>query len=68
MIKLGDHVEKINGYKWPGKVVAIFTTLQGETRVVVECTTVGVEGALHIYNPEQLVVTRAGSPSPTPNC
>ena len=53
-MKLGDRVEKASGYKWPGVVVAVFKTLAGETRVVVECTVPDVAGALHIYNPEQL--------------
>ena len=49
-MKRGDKVEKINGYKWPGDVVASFVTLAGEHRVVVEC------GALHIYSPHQLTI------------
>lgn len=52
--RVGDKVEKINGYKWPGVIVAVFETLEKETRVVVECTVPGVDGALHIYNPDQL--------------
>ena len=53
-MKVGDQVIKINGYKWPGEIRSVFTTRKGETRCVVECTIAGVEGALHIYNPEQL--------------
>lgn len=52
--KVGDKVEKVSGYKWPGVVVAAFDTLAGERRVVVECTTLEVAGALHIYNEKQL--------------
>lgn len=55
MLKLGDRVEKVTGYKWPGVVVAIFKNLQGERRIVVECTAEAVTGALHIYSPGQLV-------------
>jgi len=55
MIKVGDRVEKVTGYKWPGEVRAIFNTIAGEPRLVVECIAPGVEGALHIYNPGQLV-------------
>jgi hypothetical protein len=51
---VGDKVEKIAGYKWPGEVRSIFTTLAGRARIVVECTVPGVAGALHIYSPEQL--------------
>ena len=50
----GDQVQKIKGYPWPGEVVSLFKTRNGEARVVVECTVKGVEGALHIYNPQQL--------------
>ena len=53
-LKIGDDVKKIKGYAWPGVIVARFTTLAGKTRYVVECTVPGVEGALHIYSPEQL--------------
>ena len=53
-LKPGDTVEKISGYKWPGKVVASFKTLGSQSRVVVECTVPEVEGALHIYSPDQL--------------
>lgn len=51
---LGQHVEKVSGYKWPGQIVACFTTRQGHERYVVECTAFDVAGALHIYAPEQL--------------
>ena len=53
-IKIGDCVEKIKGYKWPGKVVSVFFNLKEEKRIVVECTVSEVAGALHIYSPEQL--------------
>ncbi len=53
-MKVGDKVEKIKGYKWPGVVVSMFSTLKGKPRLVVECTFPEVGGALHIYNPEQL--------------
>lgn len=52
--KIGDNVIKISGYKWPGVVVAVFDTLSGERRIVVECTVPEVSGALHIYNEKQL--------------
>jgi hypothetical protein len=58
----GDKVEKVSGYKWPGVIVSVFETLAGETRVVVECTTPEVAGALHIYNLSQL---RLVSPIPS---
>jgi hypothetical protein len=54
--KIGDKVEKVTGYKWPGVVVAVFDTLAGQRRVVVECTAEAVQGALHIYNENQLKI------------
>ena len=54
VLHVGDAVQKRSGYKWPGVVVAVFQTLAGERRVVVECTVPEVAGALHIYNEAQL--------------
>ena len=56
LLAVGDRVEKVSGYKWPGIVVSVFDTLAGERRVVVECTTTEVAGALHIYNEKQLML------------
>lgn len=53
-MKVGDHVQKVKGYKWPGVVVAVFKTLAGADRYVVECTVPEVAGALHIYSRDQL--------------
>lgn len=53
-LRVGDVVEKISGYQWPGVVVAVFRTLKHKVRIVVECTVPGVSGALHIYSPGQL--------------
>ena len=52
--QVGDKVRKKIGYKWPGIIVAVFLTLDGKERVVVECTVAEVAGALHIYSPDQL--------------
>jgi len=57
-MKLGDTVRKKRGYPWPGVIVADFRNLAGERRIVVEWASVDVSGALRIYNPEQLEVTR----------
>jgi hypothetical protein len=51
---IGEYVHKVSGYGWPGVVVAVFKTLAGEWRVVVECIVPEVAGALHIFNPTQL--------------
>ena len=56
LLAVGDKVKKTSGYKWPGIVIAVFDTLAGERRVVVECTVPEVAGALHIYNENQLKV------------
>lgn len=55
MFNNGDEVEKKTGYKWPGIIVSIFYTLAGKKRYVVECTNPDVQGALHIYNEDQLI-------------
>ena len=55
-MRVGDKVEKVSGYRWPGVVVAVFETTQGKLRIVVECTVPEVVGALHIYAPEQVRV------------
>lgn len=55
--QIGQQVQKrrgYRGYKWPGTVVSIFKNLNGEVRLVVECTVPEVSGALHIYNASQL--------------
>ena len=50
----GDKVEEVKGYKWPGVIVSVFTTLEGKVRYVVECTVPEVAGALHIYSEAQI--------------
>nr|AIA17023.1 Unknown Function [uncultured bacterium] len=52
--KLGEKVNKVRGYKFPGTVVAVFATTKGDIRIVVEMDGYGL---LHIYNEEQLVHT-----------
>lgn len=52
--KKGDRVEKIEGYKYPGIVVAKVRTLQRKVRYVVECTAPDCKGMLHIFNGSQL--------------
>jgi hypothetical protein len=47
-MKVCDEVEKVAGYKRPGVIVSVFTTLAGQERFVVECTVPGVAGALHL--------------------
>ena len=56
LFAVGDKVEKVSGYKWPGVVVSVFNTLSGERRLVVECTVAEIAGALHIYNEKQLKI------------
>lgn len=53
-MKVGDQVEKVTGYRWPGVIIGVCTTLAGKTRYVVECTVPDVAGALHIYSPDQI--------------
>ena len=56
VLESGYEVEKVKGYRWPGVVVAVFETTGGKLRYVVECTVPEVEGALHIYSPEQIAL------------
>lgn len=51
--KVGDKVNKKEGYKFPGVIVSIFETTAGKTRLVIEMDNYGL---LHIFNPEQIVV------------
>lgn len=53
--KVGDQVQKVKGYPFPGEVRAVFTNLKGDVRLVVECTAPAVAGALHVFNEGQLV-------------
>lgn len=58
LFKVGDTIyEKVMGDRWQGIVVGVFNTMQGEARIVVECMAPDVKGDLHIYNPDQLIVT-----------
>lgn len=47
---VGDKVYKIKGYKFEGTVVAVFETLAGKPRIVVD----NGDGMLHIFNHEQM--------------
>ena len=37
LVKIGDTVEKISGYKWPGIIVAVFKTIDGKVRSIGRC-------------------------------
>lgn len=47
--KIGDRVDKVSGYRFPGTVCAVFFNSKQELRYVVE-----LDGMLHIFNEEQL--------------
>lgn len=49
--KVGDKVNKITGYSFPGTVVSVFTTTAGKIRLVVEMDNYGL---LHIFNEDGL--------------
>lgn len=49
--KIGDKVYKPKGYKFPGIVVAVFETTNGDIRVVAEMED---NGMLHIFSESQL--------------
>jgi hypothetical protein len=46
---LGDKVNKRDGYKYPGVIVSVFTTLDGKVRYVVEADHPDFRGMLHIF-------------------
>jgi hypothetical protein len=57
--KVGDRVEKVKGYKFPGVVDCAFFTQKGLDRYVVECDVPQVDGILHIYGPNDLCKTNS---------
>lgn len=52
--KIGQHVQKTTGYKFPGVVIGIAKKLDGRTLYLVECTAAGAEGVCHIYGESNL--------------
>ena len=54
---LGTRVRKASGPEWRGVVVGYYSSTYTPEGLVIECTVPEVQGALHIYNPEQLEVT-----------
>jgi hypothetical protein len=52
--KLNQKVQKLDGYKYPGIIVAIFTTTEGKIRYVVEADHPDFRGMLHIFTDAQL--------------
>jgi hypothetical protein len=49
--KVGDEVDKANGYRFPGTVMAVFRNQSGDWRYVVEMDKFHL---LHIFNGSQL--------------
>lgn len=56
--QLNDKVYKVKGYAYFGVVVAVFQTLKGDNRYVVESTSAGSKGMLFIFNDGQLELDR----------
>jgi hypothetical protein len=50
-----EYVQKKTGYKYPGMIMAKFTTRSGAIRYVVEAIHPDFNGMLHIFNGTQLV-------------
>ena len=50
-LNVGDRVDKVQGYRFPGTVRAVFTKGDGTWRCVVEMDDYGL---LHIFSPTQL--------------
>lgn len=53
---IGDRVNKVSGYMYPGIIVSVFETRNGNLRYVVEHT-ISV-GMLHIFNEDQLYLEK----------
>lgn len=53
---IGTPVYKTSGYKYPGEVRAALLTKAGKLRYVIESTSAGTEGMLHIFAPDNLAV------------
>jgi hypothetical protein len=52
--KVGDLVEKKDGYRFPGVIIMAGTKLDGEWRYVVEASNADFRGMCHIFGGEQL--------------
>lgn len=52
--KVGDEIYKPKGYKFPGVVVSVFETTNGDIRIVAEMKD---NGMLHIFSESQLELT-----------
>lgn len=55
---IGDKVDKVGGYAFPGEVRGILSTSAGEVRLVVELQAHPVGPLLHIFNEQQLVAKK----------
>jgi len=54
-MEVGDKVEKVSGYRFPGVIVAKFKKIDnGQERFVVECIAPSASGMLHIFSGKQL--------------
>jgi len=53
-MEVGDKVEKVSGYRFPGVIVAKFFKLNNDVRYVVECIAPSASGMLHIFSGKQL--------------
>lgn len=51
---IGQHVEKVSGYRFPGIVIGVAQKLDGKLLYLVECVATGAEGMCHIYSASQL--------------
>lgn len=51
MFRVGDKVDKKRGYRFPGKIKAVFKTNKGLTRYVVEMDRYGL---LHIFSAKNI--------------
>lgn len=52
--EIGDFVQKVRNYPFPGIIIARGHTTHYEARYIVECTAPGVEGCLHVFGNRDL--------------
>jgi len=55
--QIGQQVQKIKGYKFPGVVIGVCKKTDGRVLYCVECTAEGAAGMCHIFGEADLEVT-----------
>lgn len=56
---IGDAVQKVKGYKFPGIIIGTATKLDGRLLYLVECTAEGAAGVCHIFGESDIEFSNA---------